>query len=63
MPFGLFRRHAKVNLPTPDPPVRRLPGNEAVKASVLIVPPDGLVCKTGMKYAEFDVEADPILCR
>ncbi|EDR10155.1 uncharacterized protein LACBIDRAFT_325790 [Laccaria bicolor S238N-H82] len=48
MPF--FQCCSKAIVPTPDPPpVRWLPDRGAIKASVLVVPPDGLVGKTGMK--------------
>jgi len=57
----LLHRRSKAVVPTPDPPVRRLPNKGVIEASVLVVPPDGLVCETGMKYAEFDIESDSSL--
>ncbi|EDR05032.1 uncharacterized protein LACBIDRAFT_330098 [Laccaria bicolor S238N-H82] len=54
----LLQRRSKAAAPTPDPPVRQqVPDSGVIQASVLVVPPDGLVCKTGMKYEEFDVKS------
>lgn len=56
--MSFFQRRSKVIVPTPDPPVRRqVPDRGIIEASVLVVPPDGLVRKTGMKYEEFNVES------
>lgn len=38
---------------------QQAPDHGAIQASVLVVPPDGLVHETGMKYAEFNVEGLP----
>lgn len=54
----LLQRRSKAAAPTPDPPVRQqVPDRGVIQASVLVVPPDGLVCKTGMEYEEFDVKS------
>ena len=53
----LLQRRSKAVVPTPDPPVRpQVPDRGVIEASVLVVPPDGLVHKTGMKYKEFNVK-------
>ncbi|KIK07552.1 hypothetical protein K443DRAFT_86805 [Laccaria amethystina LaAM-08-1] len=57
----LLQRRSKAIVPTPDPPVRRLPDSGVIQASVLVVPPDGSVHETGMMYGEFDVESDSTL--
>lgn len=57
--MSFFQRRSKAIVrATPDPPVRQLPDHGVIKASVLVVPPDGSVRETGMKYGEFDVESD-----
>lgn len=63
--MSFFQRRPKVVVPTPNPPVtpvRRFPNNGLVKASVLVIPPNGSVRQTGiLKYGEFDVESDSAL--